>query len=49
MEEFFIFVYCLEKYMRIYKREQMEYRFNSFAPVRKLNNVEFYVDGADYF
>lgn len=27
----------------------MEYRFNSFAPVRHNNEVDFFVDGADYF
>ncbi len=27
----------------------MEYRFNSFAPMRYNNKVEFFVDGADYF
>lgn len=27
----------------------MEYRFNSFSPIRELNQVQFYVDGAEYY
>jgi phospholipase D1/2 len=35
--------------LKEYKRNQIEYRFNSFAPMRYSNKVEFFVDGADYF
>jgi phosphatidylserine/phosphatidylglycerophosphate/cardiolipin synthase-like enzyme len=46
---FFEFVYSLDKYLKLYQKNQKEYRFNSFAPVRENNHVEFFVDGAEYF
>jgi phospholipase D1/2 len=27
----------------------MEYRYNSFAPIRYNNEVDFFIDGAEYF
>ena len=48
-QDFFLFIYSLDKYLKEYKKNQMEYRFNSFAPMRYTNKVEFFIDGADYF
>ena len=44
-----MFCYFLEQSLKIYKKEQERYRFNSFSPWRNQNEVDFYIDGADYF
>jgi phospholipase D1/2 len=48
-QEFFIFIYTLNKHLLQYKKGQMEYRLNSFAPLRSNNYFEFYIDGCSYF
>jgi phosphatidylserine/phosphatidylglycerophosphate/cardiolipin synthase-like enzyme len=48
-KDFFVFTFSLNSHLQRYKKEQMEYRYNSFAPVRYNNDVEFFVDGSEYF
>lgn len=49
LNEYFLFAFFLEQTLNAYKKEQKSYRFNSFAPIRYHNEVDFFVDGADYF
>ena len=42
-------MYFLTNTLIEYKKNQQEYRFNSYAPIRSKNEVSLFVDGEDYF
>lgn len=46
--EFFQFLYFITETQR-QALSEAEHRYNSFAPVRRGNHVEFFADGEDYF
>lgn len=47
--DFFQFIYFIREAQEQMLTNESQNRFKSFAPVRKGNNVQFLVDGEEYF